>query len=165
MSRDSVRVERRAVEVGRFIPEVEGFAKKALIKAAQVVRFKVMDLTPRWRGGLIQRVKMRAEDGGRRQLVYGEGVVFKVHEQNATWSKMPPHAPIKAWVEGKLHVPAGESDRVAFLIRKKILKRGLTLPNREKRGQMIRRTKDLMARTGFHFQAFGSAMKQMIRRR
>jgi hypothetical protein len=165
MSRDSVRVERRAAEIGRFVPEVERFAMKALEKAAEVVRFKVMDLTPRWKGGLVQKVKRRAERSGRSQLVYGEGLVFRVHERNAQWSRMPPHAPLRAWVVGKLGVSEDDADSVAFRVRRKIKARGLTLPNREGRGRMIQRTKDLMRRTRFHFQAFGSAMKSMIRRR
>lgn len=165
MARDRMRIERGVHEIGRAVAEVETFAKKALVKAAEVVRFQVMDFTPRWKGGLVNKVKMRAEDGGRRQIVYGEGIVFRVHERNAQWSRLPPHQPLKLWAEGKLGVPAAESDEVAWKIRQKIKRRGLTLPNREKRGQMIQRTRALMQRTRFHFQAFASAMKTLIRRR
>lgn len=36
----------------------------------------------------------------------------------------PPIGPIQHWVEGKLHVPANESKSVAFLIARKIARKG-----------------------------------------
>jgi hypothetical protein len=164
MARDEVRIRRKAAEIRALALEVERAAKEALKKAAAVVKFQVIDKTPRWRGGLVQAVKIREEEDGRRQLVYGEGVVFRVHERNAQWSRIPPHAPIKLWVEGKLGIASAESDSVAWAIQQKIKKLGLTLPNKEGRGQMIRRTKDLMRRTRFHFQAFASALKSLLRK-
>lgn len=162
---ERVRVQIAAAHVNAFRARVEAFAKEALVPAAESIRHQVIDLTPRWKGGLIRMVKRRSENGGRSQLIYGEGVVFKVHERNAVWSKLPPHAPLRDWAVGKLHVGEADADRVAWAIRQKIKARGLTLPNREKRGKMMQRTRDLMRRTRFHFQAFGSAMKQLLKRK
>ena len=164
MREQRVRVQIAASELAGFVRDVEEFAKKALVIAAESVKHQVMDFVPRWKGGLVRAVKRRAEDGGRRQLIYGEGLVFCVHEHNAVWSKLPPHAAILEWVVGKLHKSGEDAESVAWAVRRKIKARGLTLPNREKRGKMIQRTRDLMRRTGFHFQAFGSAMKQLLRR-
>ena len=161
---ERVRLQIAADQIEPFRLQVEAFAKQALVPAAESIKHQVIDFTPRWQGGLIRKVKRRAENGGRSQLVYGEGVVFRVHEKNATWSKLPPHKPLRDWVVGKLHVGEDEADGIAWAIRKKIFERGLTLPNREKRGKQITRTKELMRRTHFHFQAFGSAMKQLLRR-
>lgn len=161
---DSIKMKIRAGQeaLAAAVADVERTLIEALEAATQIVKFKVMDLTPRWHGGLVQGIK--SEVKGREGRVYGEGVVMKVHEVNATWTRMPPHVAIKAWVSGKLGIGEPDADRIAWAIQKKILRRGLTLPNKEGRGQMFRRTYQIVKSTNLHWQAFMAKMRQLERR-
>jgi hypothetical protein len=160
---DVYNIRRQAIRIELLAEEVQRFAIRAMEFAINPVLSKVRDLTPRWKGGLVREsVGTRAEEGGRVQVVWGRGVVLRVHEENAQWSRMPPHKPILDWVEGKLGLAGKKAQSVAFAIRAKIKARGLTLPNKEGRGQMFKRTFDLMKQTRFHYQSFKSAMKQLL---
>jgi hypothetical protein len=138
-------------------------AKQALAQAVLPVQAQVRDFTPRWRGLLVEKVLIRSENDGMTQVVYLQGVVGRVHEMNAVWSAMPPAEPIQMWVEEKLGVPEEEARGVAFAIAKKIKDQGLTLPNREGRGQMFQRTATLFEKTKAHFAAFRAALSFMLR--
>ena len=141
---------------------IERAAVNALREAVRPIYAKVVDLTPRWKGGLARNVRTRAEDGGRSQVVYNTGVVARVHEQNGTWSKWPPERPIREWVEGKLGLTGGEAASATFLIRRKIKRQGLTLPNVEGRGKMFQRTYRLFASTRAHVTAFRIALAREL---
>ena len=160
-------IVRMRIQVGQAalaaaLADVEKTLTEALEAAARVVKYKVMDLTPRWRGGLVQGIKEEVK--GREARVYGEGVVMRVHETNAQWTKLPPHNAIKSWVEGKLGIAGKQADSVAWAIQQKIKKSGLTLPNVEGRGQMFKRTFDLVQSTGLHWHAFMAKMRQLENR-
>lgn len=163
---DSIRMRIRAGQeaLRSALADIERTLSEALLAATNVVKFKVMDLTPRYLGGLVQGIK--SEVKGREARVYGEGVVMRVHENNphATWSRLPPHKAIKAWVEGKLGLSEPQSDSVAWAIQHKILKNGLTIPNKEGRGAMFSRTFRLVESTKLHWHAFMAKMRQLERR-
>ena len=137
-------------------------ASRALSQAARVVVDRVRSHTPELTGALKLRVRTRGADGGLSRDIYGEGIVFKTHELNGSWTKMPPHAPLLSWVEAKLGLTGREANRIAWAVQKKIKREGLTLPNVEGRGQMIERTKEEMEATSFHFEAFSAAFKEEL---
>ena len=99
------------------------------------------------------------------QVVYATGVVATVHEKNGHWTKPPPWGAILAWVQGKLGLSGKEAAGAAAAIRRKIFKRGLTLPNVEGRGQMFARTLKLFESTRAHYAAFRAALLQNLRSR
>lgn len=164
--RNVVRMKIKAgvAELQRAMLEIEGTLHEALLTAANVLKFKVMDLTPRWKGGLVQGIRTEAKS--REARVYGEGVVMKVMENrpHATWSTVPPHQPIKDWVEGKLGISGDQSDRVAWAIQMKIKRQGLTIPNLEGRGEMFSRAYKIAQSTNLHWEAFMAKMRQLERR-
>jgi hypothetical protein len=141
---------------------VKLFSRAALGKSAQVVLGNVRDMTPRWKGGLVRSIKSEGRMGGDEQAVYATGPVARVHEFNGVWSKPPPVRPLIQWVVGKLGLSGRDAISAAYAIRHKIFTRGLTLPNREGRGQMFARTFALMQSSGFHMTAFTSALKQYL---
>jgi len=147
----------------QLVPErVKIWARAALGKSARVVRDNVRDLTPRWKGGLVRGVQAEPRMGGDEQAIYAKGVVALTHEFNGHWSKMPPKAAIEAWVAGKLGIGGKEGKRIAYMVRRKILRSGLTLPNVEGRGKMFQRTYQLMRASGFHMHAFMTALQQNL---
>jgi len=149
-------------EVPAFIERIKTWSRVALEKAMGVVADKVRDLTPRWRGGLVQSVQTEARMGGDEQAVFAQGVVARVHEFNAQWSKLPPLEAIQMWVEGKLGLSGKDADRATNAIRWKIRRHGLTLPNAEGRGQMFGRTYHLMASTNFHINTFATVLENAL---
>ncbi len=159
---DTFYVHVRAAELGRFVAKVEETGKQALRLVAAQLLAQVRDFTPRFRGGMVAGIQERPEDGGRTRVVFGRGVVVRVHESNAQWSRMPPHRPIRDWVVGKLGIPEAQADSVAYRIRRKIRRRGLTLPNVEGRGKMFQRTSTLMRQTRAHLQTFKSAFRLLL---
>lgn len=145
------------------IRKVERFAITALEKAVVPVRDTVRDLTPRNKGGLVRLVLTRPENGGREQVVYGQGIVMQVHEHNAQWTKLPPHKPLVSWAESKLGLAGKAAESAAWGVAYKIKKRGLTLPNKEDRGQMFQRGFQRISDSGAHFVLFKSAMRLLAR--
>jgi hypothetical protein len=146
-----------------FEAKVREAARNALVPASQMVQSNVINLTPRWKGGLQSRVLVRPENGGDQQVVYGTGVVMHVMENWTTWSKWPPQKPILDWVTGKLGLSGKKADSVAFLIRRKIGTFGLPIPLiYDNKGKMFKRTYELMAKTKAHFLAFAAAFKSKI---
>lgn len=143
------------------IRKVEEFAKDALALAVQPIQDTVRDLTPRHKGGLVRNVLTREEQDGRDQVVFGEGIVMLTHEHNGQWTKLPPHKPILSWVESKLGKAGKEAESAAWAVRYKIKARGLTLPNKEGRGQMFQRGFERMRDSGAHYVVFKSAMKRL----
>jgi hypothetical protein len=160
---DVFTIHVKAAELGRIAQDVERTARLALREAANPVLSQVRDFTPRWRGGLVRSASIREEEGGRAQTVYmTNSVVAQVHENNGRWSKWPPREPIQAWVSGKLGLSGAAGARATFAIRRKIFQRGLTLPNVEGRGQMFKRTLNLMRQTRAHFRAFKVAFSRLF---
>lgn len=147
--------------INRALAEIEETLTEALDAATKVVKFKVMDLTPRWKGGLVKGIK--TEVNGREGRVYGEGVVMRVMEDSphATWSKVPPHAPIKLWVEGKLGFSGKKADSVAWAIQHRIKEKGMRIPNKEGRGAMFARTFQIVQSTNLHWHAFMAKMRKL----
>lgn len=158
-----VRMQMRAGQqaLQRAMTDIEETLSEALKASANIVKFKVMDLTPRWKGGLVKGIKTEVK--GRDARVFGEGVVMRVMENNphATWSKLPPHQPIKDWVVGKLGIAEDKADSVAWAIQQKIKKQGLTIPNKEGRGAMFSRTFKIVQSTQLHWHAFMAKMRQL----
>ena len=114
---------------------------------------------------MVASAGIRSENDGREQVVYmPPGVVPMVHEFNGSWTRMPPHQPIFDWVTGKLGLSGKEAQRVTIAIRRKILRMGLTLPNKEGRGQMFKRTFDLYTRTRAHYVVFKAALRSLLPR-
>lgn len=144
--------------------EIEKASQEGLKGAVRVVKSKVMDLTPRHKGGLVAGIKDQVQD--REGKVYGTGVVMRVMEDNphAKWSKWPPHKPILDWVESKLGLSGKDAERATFGIRRKIFNSGMTIPNQEGRGAMFQRTFSLMKSSKFHMVAYISAIRQLQRR-
>jgi hypothetical protein len=137
-------------------------ARVALERAALAVKFHVVSKTPVNMGGLQQAVHQEAREDGLERVIYGEGVVFATHEMNGSWKSLPPHQPLKQWVEVKLGISGKEGDGIAWAIAQKIKARGLTLPNVEGKGRMIARTKDEMESTDFHFEEFARTLKEEL---
>lgn len=146
------------------VQAIEDAAKLALRAAANVVQASVIDLTPRWKGGLQSHILIRPQEDGRIQEVFAEGVVAAVHENNGTWSKFPPPAPIQEWVRGKLGITGEKENRsVAFLVARKIFQRGLTLPNKEGKGIMFRRAFERQKASRGYLAAFKAAFVGGVR--
>lgn len=160
---DSMFIGVRAAQLGQFAARFEQAAVRALKEAIQPVKATVMDLTPRWKGGLVRGIRTRAEANGREQVVYTSGVVARVHERNAVWSKMPPFQPIHDWVVGRLGIGDPQATRVAWAVRKKIKGKSLSLPNREGRGRMFARTFERFTQTRAHVRAFKAALRMFLR--
>lgn len=143
------------------LAQIAAAREKGIEGALGIIKAKVIDLTPRYKGGLQSHIYDRQPDSFSGE-VYTSGVVAAVHERNAVWSKYPPIEPLRGWVMGKLGVDEKRSKSVAFLVARKIRRFGLTLPNKEGKGQMFARTREFMARSGGHFRAFVSGMRQAL---
>lgn len=139
--------------------KVRRAAESGVSAGLDIIKAKVIDLTPRYTGKMQSYIFTRQPEplSG---FVYTEGVVPMVHEKNAVWSKFPPIAPLQGWVQKKLGISdEKKSKSVAFLIARKIRTRGLTLPNKEGKGQMFARARAAMAASGAYFVAFAAKMK------
>lgn len=152
-----------AGELQNLIEKVREAARQGLMAAAGVVQAKVTDLTPRWRGGLQSRILIKGNVYRDEQTVFAEGVVARAHENNARWSRRPPWKAIHAWVTGKLGLSGKEANRAVAGIRRKIFLFGLTLPNREGRGQMFKRGYEVMNSTKAHMTAFRAVFVNGVR--
>lgn len=159
-----INIRAKAGQVRRIVAEVEAAARRAMRETVQVVWANVIDLTPRWKGGLQQSIQKEVTAGGLEGRVHTSGVVAHVMEANppAVWTKMPPYEPIRQWVEGKLGLAGKEAAGVAMAIRRKIKARGIQVPlKHDKRGGMFRRTVEKMEKTKFHLDAFVRAIRQI----
>lgn len=152
--------------LAQYVDRVHKEAREALDRTAELIAHNVLEITPVWTGGLQDRIMRREEDDGEGQIIYAEGVVARVHEGNppAVWTRMPPRQPILDWVTGKLGLAGADASRAAYFIRKKILRRGLTLPNVEGRGMMFGRTFERMQATKYHFYEFANNFVQRASR-
>jgi hypothetical protein len=153
-----------AREFRALTEKVREAARQGLRAAAGIVQVKVIDLTPRWKGGLQSRVLIRPNSLRDEQTVHADGVVAFVHENNARWSRLPPWGAIHAWVTGKLGRSGKDADAMTAAVRWKIRKLGLTLPNKEGRGQMFRRAYEVMVRTKAHMTAFRAVFISGVKR-
>lgn len=160
--RINVRIKAGQAALAALLADIESTLTEALRTSAQVIKYKVMDFTPRWKGGLVQGIKVDVK--GREARVFGEGVVMAVHEKNAVWSRLPPVSKLQAWFMGKLGFEEKKAKSAAWGLAQRIKKSGLMLPNKEGRGQMFARTFALVERTQLHWQAFMAKMRQLERR-
>jgi hypothetical protein len=159
-----VIIRAKSEQVRRIVSEVEAAARRAMKDVVGVVHANVVDLTPRWKGGLQESIQKEVSPTGLEGRVYTSGVVAAVMEANppAQWTKMPPFEPIRQWVEGKLGLSGKEAARATMAIRGKIKARGIQVPlTHDKRGGMFRRTAEKMERTKFHLDAFVRAIRQI----
>ena len=163
---DSIHVSVKAAELSRFAVKIEAWAIQAMRQVGPILQRRVQLLTPRLSGGLAASVQIREKQNGRIQEAYmPKNVVGMVHEYNGRWTKLPPFKAIAQWAIRKLGIGGADLPRVTAMIRWKILRRGLTLPNVEGKGKMFQRTVDHFKRTGEHYIAFKSALMQNLGRR
>lgn len=160
---DNLNISAQVDQLSALASKIQDWAKVALWKAAQIVRDKVVDLTPRYSGQLQGSISIRELDGGTAQEVFADGVVAHVMEGRppAQWTKLPPFQPLRAWVEGKLGLSGKEADSRAARIRWSIFRYGIRVPLKgDGRGMMFKRSYDYMMATHFHWFAFVAAMRR-----
>ena len=153
----------RPEDMEGIVAVIEDAARSALDATAQVVAAQVREFTPVWTGEFSASIQPEMEDGGDTQVVAStDELLSSVFENNGSWGKMPPDAPIRQWVEGKLGLTGRAADRATWGIRRKILHNGLTLPNIEGKGQMFARTFKQMEATNFHMQTFTAMLQASL---
>lgn len=130
----------RESDFGNVPERVKFYARMSLAKMARTVQKRVKDKTPKLLGGLVRSIDISEGMGGDERKVYAEGVVARVHEFNAVWSKPPPWGRLAIWAVLKFGVALKEAERIGRRVSWKIFKRGLTLPNKEGKGKMFART-------------------------
>jgi len=96
----------------------------------RVLGMKLAALAPHFEGHLKNSIAHQVlSESGTRAQVFAQVPYAKVVDQGRRPGKFPPVAPIRRWVELKLHQRSGsirsnELDSVTYLVRRKIARKG-----------------------------------------
>jgi len=115
-------------------PVIQKLINKSTIRIAVILEAHIKEKAPQFQGNLVNSIRGRAKVQGRAHAaVVSSSVAYaKVQDEGRRPGKMPPHDPIRRWVELKLFKRAGIAadgmdqsiDSITYLIRRAIGRKG-----------------------------------------